>query len=104
MSVAVVIDADGRRRAVEAAEGWRLMEILRGWDIAIRCECGGAAACGLCHVEVADPWREKLPPRTEDEEAKLDELAAVTPGTRLACQIIWNDELDGLEVALPCAA
>lgn len=104
MSVAVVIDAMGRRHLLEAAEGWRLMEIIRDWGVPIGCECGGAASCGMCHVEVANEWRERLPPRGEEEEAKLDELACVTPNTRLACQILWQNEFDGLEVRLPRAA
>jgi ferredoxin, 2Fe-2S len=104
MSVAIVIDPNGRRHILEAAEGWRLMEIIRDWGIPIGCECGGAASCGLCHVEVADAWFRRLPPRTPAEEAKLDELPLVTPNTRLACQILWNDGLDGLLVTLPKAA
>jgi 2Fe-2S ferredoxin len=80
------------------------MEIIRAWGSPIGCECGGAASCGMCHVEIANAWRNKLPPRSELEEAKLDELPLVTPRTRLACQILWRDELDGLEVELAKAA
>ena len=104
MSVAIVIDQQGRRHVLEAEDGWRLMEIIRDWGLPIGCECGGAASCGMCHVEVADTWRDRLSPRSEEEEAKLDELPLVTPNTRLACQILWNEDLDGLEVALPRAA
>jgi 2Fe-2S ferredoxin len=104
MSAAVVITPEGQRYVLEAAEGWRLMEIIRDWGVPIGCECGGAASCGMCHVEVADAWRERLPPRSDEEEAKLDELPLVTPNTRLACQILWRDEFDGLEVTLPKAA
>ena len=101
MSMAVVIDGSGIRHRLEAVEGWRLMEIIRDWGIPIGCECGGAASCGTCHVEVASSWIDRLPPRSEEEEAKLDEVPLVTPNTRLACQILWHDALDGLEVALP---
>jgi hypothetical protein len=55
----------------------------------------------MCNVEVGAAWRNRLPPRSEEEEQKLDELPLVTPGTRLACHILWRDELDGLEVRLP---
>ena len=104
MSLAIVIDGKGMRHELEAVEGWRLVEIIRDWGIPIGCECGGAAACGMCHVEVAPAWAGRLPPRSEEEEAKLDELPLVTPQTRLACQILWRDELDGLQVKLPCEA
>jgi len=103
MSVAIVVDGRGKRHELEGAAGWRLMEIIRDWGIAIGCECGGAASCGLCHVEVAPAWIARLPPRTEEEEAKLDEVPLVTSNTRLACQILWCDDLDGLEVRLPKA-
>ena len=104
MSVVIVEDAQGRRHVLEGLEGWRLMEIVRDWGLPIGCECGGAGACGTCQVEVAEGWRDRLPPRTDDEESKLDELATVTPNTRLACQILWSDTLDGLEIRLPEAA
>ena len=104
MSVAVIIDSKGQRHVLEAVEGWRLMEIIRDWGIPIGCECGGAASCGLCVIEVDDHWRDRLPSRSDDGEAKLDEMSLVTPNTRLACQILWNDELDGQEVSLAKAA
>lgn len=100
----MVIDRDDRRHVLEGAEGWRLMEIIRDWGLPIGCECGGAASCGLCQVEVGSTWLPYLPPRSQEEEAKLDELVEVTPCTRLACQIIWHDELTGLEVKLPAPA
>jgi ferredoxin len=82
MSCAVVIDSKRRRHVLEAVEGWRQMEIIRGWGIPIGCECGGAGAYGMCHLEVAAPWHDRLPPRADDEEAKLDELPLVAPNTR----------------------
>lgn len=100
MGCAIVVDPQGRRHVLEGAEGWRLMEIIRDWGLPIGCECGGAASCGMCNVEVASSWRERLPPRSEYEESKLDELAFVTPNTRLACQILWRNEFDGLELSL----
>lgn len=100
MSSITVIDIQGDRHILEAAEGWRLMEIIRDWDVPIGNECGGSATCGQCRVEVAPEWRYKLHPRTFDEDLKLDEMLDVTDDTRLACQIIWNDAYDGLVVRL----
>lgn len=101
MPVLNVVDAVGTHHALETAEGWRLMEIMRDWGVEIGCECGGAASCGQCRIEVAAEWLNRLPPRTLDEEAKLDELADVSQTTRLACQILWSDALDGLRVSIP---
>lgn len=101
MSSVTVTDSEGVTHTLEAAEGWRLMEIIRDWDIAIGHECGGAASCGQCRVEVAADWRYRLHPRTPDEDLKLDEMLDVTDDTRLACQIIWRDAYDGLAVAIP---
>ncbi len=104
MSIVIVTDPNGEKHVLEALEGFRLMEIIRDWGIPIGCECGGAGACGTCHIEVSDAWHDRLPARTEDEEARLDEIPDITPNTRLACRILWRDDLDGLEVGLPQAA
>jgi len=101
MAILDVTDRDGRRHRLETAEGWRVMEIIRDWDVPLDCECGGSGACGQCRIEVADAWRDRLPPRTPEEEERLDEMGDATPNTRLACQIIWTDELDGLKVTIP---
>jgi 2Fe-2S ferredoxin len=101
MSAVIVENAGDRRHVLEALEGRRQMEIVRDWGLPIGCECGGACSCATCHVEVAAQWRDRLLPPTEEEEAKLDELATVTPNTRLACQILWDLALDGLRIRLP---
>lgn len=91
---------DGERRTLEALEGWRVMEIIRDWGLPMKGVCGGACECGTCHVRVAADWLGKLYPPTEEEEERLDTLPLVFPDSRLACQILWNDALDGLEVTL----
>lgn len=103
MSTVTVIDSTGQTHELEAAEGWRLMEIIRDWGVDIGAECGGSATCGQCRIEVSDRWRDQIHPRTADEEDKLDELSGITPNTRLACQILWSDEYDGLAVRIPAA-
>lgn len=104
MSSVTVRLPDGETRTLECAEGWRLMEILRDWEVDIGAECGGSGTCGQCRVEIAPIWRAMLHPRSADEEDRLDEMPGVTDATRLACQIIWQDEYDGLEVTLPRSA
>lgn len=101
MSEVIVKLPDGSERRLQCAEGWRLMEILRDWDVPIGAECGGSATCGQCRVEVAPEWRYKINPRTPDEDIKLDEMFDVTDDTRLACQILWQEEFDGLTITIP---
>jgi ferredoxin len=58
-------------------------------------------ACSTCHVIVAREWFDKLPAAVEQEEDMLDLAAGVTRTSRLSCQIVLADELDGLEVRRP---
>ncbi len=96
-----VTDRAGLHHLLPGVNGFRLMEIMRECGLDIPATCGGACLCGTCHVVVDPAWAEKLPAPRDDEEAMLDQLATLTPHSRLACQIIWNGEqLDGLRVKL----
>jgi ferredoxin, 2Fe-2S len=96
----VVTDHEKKIHTLEAEEGWRVMEIIRDWDIGIKAECGGACACATCHVYVAPQWVDKLIPPTDEELDRLDTAPAVTENSRLSCQIIMNQDLDGLTITL----
>jgi 2Fe-2S ferredoxin len=100
MGVIHVIDRAGERHTLEALEGWRVMEIIRDWNLPIEGICGGACECATCHVFVSDEWLQKLFPKSEEEESQLDMVPIVQPNSRLSCQILWTPELDGLEVTL----
>ena len=63
--------------------------------------CEGQMACSTCHVIVAREWFDKLKAASEDEEDMLDLAAGVERTSRLACQILLSDELDGLTVRIP---
>jgi len=95
-----VIDQEGTHHALEAEAGWRVMEIIRDWNLNIKAECGGACSCATCHVYIADEWFDKLYTANDDEVDMLDSAPAVKPLSRLSCQIIMSDELDGLTVTL----
>lgn len=101
-----VTDHDGVTHAVEAIEGWRVMEIIRDHAaenkaLAIKAECGGALACATCHVYVAAEWLGKLaPPSQEETDMLLDAAFAVEDNSRLSCQILMRADLDGLSVTL----
>lgn len=104
MGIIHVRDIDGKHYEVPALEGWRVMEIIREHGFAIEALCGGACACATCHVTVDPEWVTKLHPVQDDEEAMLDALPVVEPTSRLSCQLIFSEALNGLSVSLAPAA
>jgi 2Fe-2S ferredoxin len=79
------------------------MEISHKYNIDIEGACGGCLSCATCHVIVHPDWYGKLKPKQEDEEDMLDIAFDVKKTSRLGCQILMTEELDGLVVALPGA-
>ena len=95
-----VTDMDGTEHELDAIEGWRVMEIIRDHGLPIKAECGGCCACGTCHVYVDEDWIDKLYPMRDDEEEMLDLAFGVEDRSRLSCQIIMSEDLDGLKLTL----
>jgi 2Fe-2S ferredoxin len=95
------IDPDGTRHEVDAPVGLSLLEIAHRNDIDIEGACEGSMACSTCHVIVEKDWFERLEPSCEEEEDMLDLAFGLTPTSRLGCQIIMSEALDGLVVRLP---
>ncbi len=95
-----VIDQQGVHRRLEALEGFRVMEIIRDWGLDIRAECGGACACATCHVHVAPDWTGELPEALDEEIDRLDHAFDVSHNSRLSCQLIMTEALDGLTLTL----
>jgi 2Fe-2S ferredoxin len=95
------VERDGNRREVEAPLGLSVLEIAQKHGVDIEGACEGSLACSTCHVIVDPEWYELLKDATEDEEDMLDLAFALTQTSRLGCQIIMSEELDGLTVALP---
>ena len=95
-----VTDQDGQEHVLDAIEGWRVMEIIRDHGLPIKAECGGACACATCHVYVDEEWLDKLVEMNEEEEEMLDEAFDVEDNSRLSCQLIMSEELNGLKVKL----
>ena len=100
----VFLTADGRKVAAQAAPGTRLLEVGQGAGLALEGTCEGQMACSTCHVIVAAEWFDKLAPASDDEEDMLDLAAGVTRTSRLSCQILLDEGLDGLEVRIPAEA
>lgn len=93
----------GHRREIAAPLGVNLMRtaITSGID-EILAECGGSAVCGTCHVYAEAPMIALLPPIMEAEAATLDTTASQRlPNSRLCCQIVMTNDLDGLVLHLP---
>lgn len=95
-----VTDYDGKEHELEALDGWRVMEIIRDYGLPIKAECGGACSCATCHVYVDPDWADKLQAMEPEEEDMLDEAYDVQDTSRLSCQILMSEELDGLRVTL----
>jgi 2Fe-2S ferredoxin len=95
------IERDGTRREVEAPLGLSVLEIAHKNKIDIEGACEGSLACSTCHVIVDPEWYELLKEASEDEEDMLDLAFGLTATSRLGCQIIITEELDGLIVKLP---
>ncbi len=101
----VVTDQAGEVHELEGLEGWRAMEVIRDWGLNIKAECGGACSCATCHVWVGEDWYGKLPPASDDEEDLIYSTLDQKPTSRLSCQILLSEELDGLKLTLtPSAA
>ena len=99
----VFIERDGRRREIDAPLGMSVMEIARRHDIDIEGACEGSLACSTCHVIVDPEWYGRLGEASEEEEDMLDLAFNLTRTSRLGCQIVITEELDGLTVQLPAA-
>ena len=95
------IDAGGVRHEVDAPAGLSLLDIAHRNDIDIEGACEGSMACSTCHVIVDPGDYGRLPRASEDEEDMLDLAFGLTRTSRLGCQIIMCEELDGLTVSLP---
>lgn len=96
----IATDRNGKEHTVEGRDGWTVMEILRDAGLPIAAECGGACACATCHVYVTDGWYEKLTPPSDAEIDMLDMALAVEPTSRLSCQLVCADALDGIKVTV----
>jgi 2Fe-2S ferredoxin len=99
----VFVQKDGTRKEVEAPVGLSVLEIAHRNNIDLEGACEGSLACSTCHVIVDSEWYDLLPDASEDEEDMLDLAFGLTHTSRLGCQIIITEELDGLTVQLPAA-
>ena len=94
---------DASEQEVEAPEGISVLEVARMFDVPIEGACEGSLACSTCHVVVDKNDFDKLGEATEDEEDMLDLAFGLTHTSRLGCQIMVTDAIDGITILLPDA-
>ena len=96
------IEHNGKSHTIEIANGLSVMEGAVQNNIpGIDADCGGSMACATCHVYVKEEWLDKLSAKEDGEEDMLDMAFEPKNNSRLSCQLIVSDELDGLEVDIP---
>ena len=102
MAKITYIDNEGSSRTIEVENGLSVMEGAIQKDIpGIDADCGGSMACATCHVYVEEKWLDKLP-KAEDAEVDMIDMAyEQKKNSRLSCQLIVSDDLNGLVVTTP---
>ena len=95
-------DNDGNSKTINVENGLTVMEGAIQNDIpGIDADCGGSMACATCHVYVEETWLDKLPKAEEAEVDMIDMAYEPKKNSRLSCQLIISDELEGLTVTTP---
>ena len=96
------IEHDGKTHTIEVASGLSVMEGAVQNNIpGIDADCGGSMACATCHVYVKEEWFNKLPKKEDGEEDMLDMAFEPKKNSRLSCQLMVTEQLEGLVVNLP---
>jgi len=98
----IFTDHAGTSREVETKAGTSIMEAaVQNMIPGIDADCGGACACATCHVYVNEAFLGKLKAKDDMEDSMLDFAENVEENSRLSCQILMSDELDGIKVTTP---
>ena len=96
------IEHNGTNHTVDVQNGLTVMEGAVQNNIpGIDADCGGSMACATCHVYVKEDWFDKVNKKNEGEDDMLDQAYEPKKNSRLSCQIIVTDDLDGLVVDMP---
>ena len=101
MVTVTFVTADGARVSATGQPGERLLELGQAAGMPLEGTCEGQMACSTCHVIIGKDWFGKLDPASEDEEDMLDLAAGVARTSRLSCQVLLSEALDGMEVRIP---
>lgn len=104
INVTFTDEKDGSVVTVEAPLGENLLEVAHSNDIDLEGACEGSLACSTCHVIVEDQeYYDRIPEPDDDENDMLDLAFGLTDTSRLGCQVLATEELDGIQVTIPSA-
>ena len=96
------IEHNGKSHTIDVASGLSVMEgAIQNTIPGIDADCGGSMAWATCHVYVKKEWFDKFPKKEDGEEDMIDMAYEPNKFSRLSCQLIVSDELEGLVVNLP---
>ena len=96
------IEFNGKSHTIDVANGLTVMEgAIQNNIPGIDADCGGSMACATCHVYVKEEWFDKLVKKEDGEEDMLDMAFEPKKNSRLSCQLVVSDEIDGLIVNIP---
>ncbi len=96
------IENNQSSHTIDVSNGLTVMEGAVQNDIpGIDADCGGSMACATCHVYVKEEWLDRVPKKEDGEDDMLDMAYEPNKFSRLSCQIIVSEELDGLVVSIP---
>lgn len=95
------VTAEGQRTEASGKPGMTLLHVGQGAGMPLEGTCEGQMACSTCHVIIDRGWFDRMPEPSADEEDMLDLAAGVTGTSRLSCQVVLGDELDGLVARIP---
>ena len=102
MAKITYIEHNGTNHTLDVQNGLTVMEGAVQNNIpGIDADCGGSLACATCHVYVKEDWFDKINKKNEGEDDMLDQAFEPKKNSRLSCQIIVSDDLDGLVVDMP---
>lgn len=100
MGTIFATDRDGVEHALPARDGITLMEVLRDGGLPVEAICGGQCICSTCHVYVDGAWATRLAPRSTAEQVMVEDTGHFQDTSRLACQVEFAPDLDGLRLTL----
>jgi 2Fe-2S ferredoxin len=102
MPIIIFIETNGNKIEANAEVGSSIMQVAVNADITgIVAECGGACACGTCHCYIDSNWLEILPKPAEDELDMIEFVIDPNNKSRLSCQVLVSEAMDGLIVNVP---
>jgi len=101
MANIVVTARNGEARTVPAVAGTSVMELIREAGIDdLAALCGGSCSCATCHVYIDADQQAALIAVSEAEDDLLSGSDYRSGASRLSCQLIFEDQMDGLRVTI----